>query len=688
LKTFAIFAAGKVKNKFSMAHIYWDKREIPIPEGAHINSNDGRVFIFLREGKVLEKSRRSVIGRATSKTTMHPNETFRQTFPALWKEYYGEDEFIKERQLNSGMYATCLGLSYKTGIYGLLLKSFGPLYANAIIDYAMYSNLTKSNVAMTFAERMASEVVFSKNLPNDTWLSEMFTSKMNRNQRMSFCDGWLQSCKDRGDTEAWISIDGSNDDCESEGCDLAEKGKAKSGSDSNVVYFIYAVSAETGLPLTYRVLNGGMVDAKAINDIIADLSSHGVTTRGLLLDRGLCASGVFSEIDKVGYPYIVMLKSNTYSHCKMLEEASEDIRWNVDHIVSRNSVFGISSQRKRRIFKHFDNEAFINLFFDGGNASDRSMTLIRKVLDTTSNLRDKIERGEDAAVPVHMQQYVSIVESDGRKMVEIDRKQWQKSINSKGFYSMASDSNYGAEFVHRHYFLRDASEKVYAEIKTQLGYDVLRTHSTESVENRLFVCFVAAVIRSEIMQASVAAGIPTNQMVKEIDRIHLFLNHSDIYVAIHDESDRQKAFLKYFGVLPSDFDSIAADVNGRNAAIVSQERKLERIDAIKAELEKQEKKAHKKGPGRPKGSKTKRNEVSDTAPDNKVPDVPKGKPGRRKGSKNRKTLEKEATAAASKSVVQEEKRKPGRPKGSLNKKTIERLKQNRRGRPIGSKNKK
>ena len=62
----------------------------------------------------------------------------------------------------------------------------------------------------------------------------------------------------------------------------------------------------------------------------------------------------------------------------------------------------------------------------------------------------------------------------------------------------------------------------------------------------------------------------------------------------------------------------------------------------------------------------------------------KRKPGRPKGSKNKKTLEREANA------VEIPKRKPGRPKGSKNKKTLEReamLQKRRPGRPKGSKNK-
>ena len=86
----------------------------------------------------------------------------------------------------------------------------------------------------------------------------------------------------------------------------------------------------------------------------------------------------------------------------------------------------------------------------------------------------------------------------------------------------------------------------------------------------------------------------------------------------------------------------------------------------------------------------------------------KGKKGRPKGSKNRKTLEREAPATAQGGAEQDgevqsgsgEKRGPGRPKGSKNKKTLEREAELKaahdakyppkrgRGRPKGSKNKK
>ena len=70
-----------------MSHIYWEKKEVPIPPDAYINHNDGRVFVMV-EGK------RKVIGHATSENTMHPNDMFRALYPDLWEAAYGEKDAL------------------------------------------------------------------------------------------------------------------------------------------------------------------------------------------------------------------------------------------------------------------------------------------------------------------------------------------------------------------------------------------------------------------------------------------------------------------------------------------------------------------------------------------------------------------------------------------------------------------
>ncbi|MDT3664174.1 MAG: hypothetical protein ROM54_11790, partial [Anaerobiospirillum sp.] len=94
------------------------------------------------------------------------------------------------------------------------------------------------------------------------------------------------------------------------------------------------------------------------------------------------------------------------------------------------------------------------------------------------------------------------------------------------------------------------------------------------------------------------------------------------------------------------------------------------LTKLNDELKEKVAQAVKRGPGRPKGSKNKKTLEREQAEAAAKKQEEKRGPGRPKGSKNKATLEREQAEAAAKK--QEEKRGPGRPKGSKNKKTLER----------------
>ena len=252
-----------------MSHIYWELHEIPRPSDAYINHSDGRVFLMTEDG--LGKKKRKVIGRATSETMMHPNDLFRYLYPSLWSEYYS-DRNLPEHELHVGMYALSLGIGYATNLYPILQDVYGPLYSNAIMDYSIYSIMDRTDTTQLFPDRMAREVLFSKEAYSDRWYSDLFSAYLTEDHNHRFRTEWLKECAGRGITKAWISIDGSNNDCEVKCSDLCEKGNAKSHTNSDVVSFIWALDTKTGTPVTYFVNNGGMVDSKAFQKMAAFLT--------------------------------------------------------------------------------------------------------------------------------------------------------------------------------------------------------------------------------------------------------------------------------------------------------------------------------------------------------------------------------------------------------------------------------
>ena len=154
-----------------------------------------------------------------------------------------------------------------------------------------------------------------------------------------------------------------------------------------------------------------------------------------------------------------------------------------------------------------------------------------------------------------------------------------------------------------------------------------------------------------------------------------------LYAFVDNLSARLKHFFGEFGITPEILKRMGEEINVRlGNAMQSQIRRMPQVKAA---------------PKPPRGRPRKEKPAED-------PDKPKRKPGRPKGSRNKKTIERErlvAEAVAKGEIPAEEvKRKPGRPKGSKNKKTLEREARERaqleqagqkrgRGRPKGSKNK-
>lgn len=642
-----------------MAHIYWELHEIPRPENSYINHSDGRVFLMTDDGN--GNSKRKVIGRATSETMMHPNELYRFLYPAEWERQYHEKSF-PAHELHMGMYMLSLGIGHQTGLYPILHEIYGPLYANAIMDYAMYSIMDRSDTTQLFTERMSREVLFSKEAYSDSWYSDMFKRHMPEDANHQFRLQWLKECKHQGITNVWLSIDGSNSDCAISDSDISEQGKAKSRRNVDIVSYIWAVDASTGMPVTYQVNNGGMVDSKALQKVITILKGAGITIDGVILDRGFCTHDAIVAVRKCGYAYILMLKSDTYGHTHMLRQYSEEIRWKVSNVVSETGVFGMKSEGP--VFGSHPEQAFLYLYYDGVNGTDRCVKLIQKVLRGAEEIKKAIASGEKPSVPKGLGSYIELKKEGSGYEVKYKYDAWQKAIDEKGFYSIASSEDLEASEVHNIYHLRDASETQYMIMKTQLGFDVSRVHSDESLLGKFAVCFVSAILRHQIMKASRILEFDTNRMIREIDRISLVLMPDGSYSEINNLSIRQGRLLSFFNVPTNKLDSFATAVNRRFMNPINSQIHL-LPDVSEASTKKRR--------GRPPKHKDEPEAV-----------MPKRKPGRPRGSKNKKTLEREAHA------VDTPKRKPGRPKGSKNKKTLERealLQKRKPGRPKGSKNK-
>ena len=145
-----------------MSIAYKNGKDIALPSFAYPDRHDGRVFIF--EIDEDGRKRKKTIGHMTDSTAgqerMVPNQYFKDIFPNLWNEAYPHDK-LPAHSMSAGMYALTLGIGTRTGLYLDIRDTYGPQFANNILDYAMFSILHRSSTVQLYKPSMQKEVLFA-----------------------------------------------------------------------------------------------------------------------------------------------------------------------------------------------------------------------------------------------------------------------------------------------------------------------------------------------------------------------------------------------------------------------------------------------------------------------------------------------------------------------------------------------
>mgnify|MGYP002621506078 CR=1 FL=1 len=539
-----------------MSKVFYNKPAIPIPEGAYKDISDGRVLFRIadKDGNF----KRRTIGALSTPTTMYPNELFQQKFPALWHKYY-RDEGFKEYELSIGLYALTLGVSHQTSLYQVLHDIYGESNVNYILDYVMFNMLDRSNTTQLYPERMRKEVLFSEKLYSDSWYSDFFQTGMSENQNHQFRTQWLYHCKSVGITEAWLCIDGSNNDCEVAQSSFCEQGNAKSHSHSDIVGYMYVISATDGRPITYYVYEGSKPDHQAFHQISLFLAKAGIRIKGVIVDAGFCADEVIQTLEECEYEYVIMMHNNHRGHTEMIQEYGEKIKWEPEYVVSDDGVFGMVG--KKQLFGTHPREGFVNLFFDGVRGTMQSIELSRKIRQEKYRIDKLLAEGRSAKSKE--ERYVEIIEKDGTRFAQYKFQNWRKDAHEKGFFSILSSSDFGAENTLSIYRLRDFSETAYSLIKSQEGFHTTRVHTSTRILNKFAIAFVTSIIRTEIELACKHLTFDTNLMIRRLEHVHLFLAPGNEYMFSRSLRADLASLLRQFGVLDQHLEALASEVNFR-----------------------------------------------------------------------------------------------------------------------------
>ena len=426
------------------------------------------------------------------------------------------------------------------------------------LDLVAYSIVTENNAAQYYPDYAYNHPLFTEEMKilSDSKISK-FLKEISVDQRVEFLNKWNESRDHR--EKIYISYDSTNKSCQAGDIDVAEFGYAKDGQDKPLINFSIAYDKNNCEPLFYEDYPGSIVDVSQLQNMLEKARGYGYKKAGFILDRGYFSRENIRYMDKCNYDFIIMVKGKKKLVNELVLKKKgkfEDFRENA---ISEYDVRGITVRSK--LFPSDKSERYFHIYFSDQKHATEATAFDAKI----NTMAEALKKQQDKPVIIgkSFEKYFDIIYyhkgkedqlfSCGRELYDVTNK--ERSLC--GYFVIISSKKMTAREALTLYKSRDASEKLFKTDKSYLGNKSIRVQSSEALKTKIFIEFVALIIRNKIYtnikDEMIRVEKKANYMtvpaaLKELEKIEMIRRFNNSYTLDHAVTAKQKAILKAFGM--------------------------------------------------------------------------------------------------------------------------------------------
>lgn len=502
--------------------------------------------------------KRTTIGKLSSDddTKMYPNQNFRKYFPDA--ELPDEKpRTLRSSCLSVGPYLVISKIVREYGLDEMIKRIIGK-DSGLFLDLAAYSIIEENNAAQYYPDYAFRHPLFTHGMKiySDSKVSE-FIGSVTSDQSIGFLNDWNASRDHR--ERIYVSYDSTNKNCQAGDIEIAEFGHAKDNKGQPIINYSIAYDRTNREPLFYESYPGSIVDISQLQYTIEKVQSYGYRHLGFILDRGYFSRENIRHMDKCGYDFVIMMKGQKEIAKQLVMEKMGTFEDTRATSIRKYRLNGTTI--KKKLFPSDENDRYFHLYYSSSKYSAEKEAVESKI-DRLAETFSKYE-GMDVQFPASSEKYFDLIYyhegRDDQKFMYAKEKTdvIDEEISLCGYFVIITSEKMTAAEAIDLYKSRDASEKLFRGDKSYLGNRSLRVHSAESAEAKIFIEFVALIIRSRIYTslkdaAEGMSSIPNYMNVpaalKELGKIEMIRHMDDIYRLDHAVTKTQKTILKAFGI--------------------------------------------------------------------------------------------------------------------------------------------
>lgn len=485
---------------------------------------------------------------------IQPNENFLRFFPdeMLPEE---KDRSARSSCLRIGAFIVIRQLFKETGISDILGMYMNQKDLGLFQDLVAYSIITESNAAQYYPDYAYNHPLFTEKMKiySDSKVSD-FLKSLTVEQSAGFLNEWNAARDHR--QKIYISYDSTNKNCQAGDIEMAEFGNAK--DDKNLPIFNYSIAYDTNNrePLFYEQYPGSINDVSQLQFMLDKARAYGYKKIGFILDRGYFSRKNIEYMDQCGYSFVIMVKGlASFVHQLVVEhKGSFEEEW--ANCISEYGVYGKTI--KRKLYATDEKERYFHLYYNSGKASSQKREIESQLTEMKSFLLRHTNEKRTFG-PSYEKYFYLHYDKDGETFLfpEDNTKAVSDELKLCGYFCIVTSEKMSAKDAINLYKSRDASEKLFRGDKSYLGDRSLRVYSDESIASKIFIEFIALILRCSIYTHLKDEMKKLNQKpnyltvpaaLRELEKIEMVRQLDDVYRLDHAVTAKQKTILEAFGI--------------------------------------------------------------------------------------------------------------------------------------------
>ncbi len=439
------------------------------------------------------------------------------------------------------------------------------------LDLTVYTIIAENNAGQYYPDYAYNHPLFTDKMKmySDSKVSD-FIGSIKKSQSVEFLNKWNENRDHR--EKIYITYDSTNKNCQAGDVDFVEIGHAKDDQNKPILNYSIAYDRNNREPLFYEMYPGSIVDVSQLQYMLEKTAGYGYRRVGFILDRGYFSKENIRYMDKCGYDFVIMMKGMKKYASEIVKKVKGTFEESRKHSIRDYKVSGTTV--KEKLFPSDKEDRYFHIYYNESKRTAEREQLEEKIDRMAEFLEEQQGKTGYECPSTSCYYFDPIYHTQGDTKTFMFAREKQEVIDSEiklcGYFIIITSEKMSAEEALELYKSRDGSEKLFRGDKSYLGNRSFRVHGSESVNNKIFIEFVALIIRNKFytyLKAQMCKSEKKDNFMtvpaalKELEKIEMIRQTDGNYRLDHAVTATQKEILKAFDMTERNIREQAIGIN-------------------------------------------------------------------------------------------------------------------------------